>query len=215
MFLHQSVYGEQNLYCANYPGHLHQDCRIECWKLEYMNTHIQVANCGCRNFELPPGDQVARMVFRWELTLVLVSAVCVSWVDVHRFLCASSMSVDCLWCHYDKEGSHLCGFVAALVQVFPSKPSTFCAHETGCVASALHALRCKVSWFDGVFPLLQRTKTPFAHFGLIQGKTHIRLFMLYPMLGECFEHKYWYLCTAQDSVFIIICRVVERHYSFL
>ena len=39
--------------------------------------------------------------------------VCVGRVEVHLFICVSSMSADCLQCHFGKEGIWTCGFDGA------------------------------------------------------------------------------------------------------
>ena len=54
-------------------------------------------------------------------------ALCVGRVDVHLFLCVSSMFADSLRCHFGKEGGRTFGFDKALPGVFVSQPSPFCA----------------------------------------------------------------------------------------
>ena len=75
-----------------------------------MNTHIRVVHCQFRKVEHPECHRVAQVAFQAEVDSVVVSAVCVRLVEVHLFLCASSMYADCFLCHCGKEGSHLWGF---------------------------------------------------------------------------------------------------------
>jgi hypothetical protein len=76
----------------------------------------------------------------------LESALCVGWVEVHVFLYVSSMSADSLWCHVVKEGSWPFGLDEALLGVFVSQPSPFCAQETRHPASSLLGPRRVVSY---------------------------------------------------------------------
>jgi len=57
------------------------------------------------------------------------SALCVGQVEVHLVICVSSLSADCLQCHFGKEGSRTVGFDEALPGVFISQQSPFCAQE--------------------------------------------------------------------------------------
>jgi hypothetical protein len=50
------------------------------------------------------------------------SAVCVCWAEVHLYLCVSSVSLDFLRCHFDKEGIRLFDFDEALPGVLQSQP---------------------------------------------------------------------------------------------
>jgi hypothetical protein len=58
-----------------------------------------------------------------DVELALESALCVGRVEVHLFLCISSVSADSLRCYFDKEGSWTFGFDKALPGVFVSQPS--------------------------------------------------------------------------------------------
>jgi len=75
----------------------------------------------------------------------LQSTLCVGRVEVHLFLCVSSVSADCLRCPFGKEGSRPFGFDVALPGVFVSQPSPFGAKETQHPASSLLGPRHVVS----------------------------------------------------------------------
>ena len=77
------------------------------------------------------------MVCRAVVESAMESALCVGPVEVHLFLCVSSMSADSLRYHFGKEGSRTFGFDEALLGVFVSQPSAFCAQETQHPASSL------------------------------------------------------------------------------
>jgi len=77
--------------------------------------------------------------------LALESALYIGRVEMDQCLCISSMSADCLRCHFGKEGSRMFGFDEALPGVFLSKPSPFCAQETQHPASSLLGPRRVVS----------------------------------------------------------------------
>jgi hypothetical protein len=49
---------------------------------------------------------VVQVAFWAETVSFQISVVCIGVVDVHLFLCTTSMSADSLLCHFGKEGSH-------------------------------------------------------------------------------------------------------------
>ena len=104
MFFYRSVYLDDNLYQAGYPGLTHQDWKIECWEEERVNNHIRVAKSQFGNFVLHHCHRVAQVAFRVEMVSVLVSALSVGRVEVNPFLLTCSVSADSLWCHCRKEG---------------------------------------------------------------------------------------------------------------
>jgi len=118
-----------------------------------------MAHLRFRNHELPDGDQVVEVVFRGDVASVLVLAVCVGLVEVHLFLCASTMSVYCMLCHFGYEVRHLFYFNDPTPSVFLSQPSPFYAQEGQHPTSSLLRLLHKVCWSDIVFPQLWPTKT--------------------------------------------------------
>ena len=61
-------------------------------------------------FELHDCHWVAQVAIWVEVAFVLVSAVSVGLEEVHLFLCAFSMSVDSLLCHFGKDGSRQIDF---------------------------------------------------------------------------------------------------------
>jgi len=75
----------------------------------------------------------------------LDSALCVGRVEVHMFLCISSVPADSLRCHFGKEGSRTFGFDEALLGVIISQPSPFYAQETQHPTSSLLRPRRVVS----------------------------------------------------------------------
>jgi hypothetical protein len=77
------------------------------WEEEYIYTHIQVSFL---LFQSSPRLQLAQVAFWAELVPVVVA--------MHPCLCASSVSVDSLWCHFGKEGSYPCDFHEPLLGVF-------------------------------------------------------------------------------------------------
>ena len=76
------------------------------------------------------GYRLGRVACRAEVESALESALCVRRVEVHLFLCVSSVSADYLWCHGGKAGSRTFGFDEALPGVFVSQPPPFYAQET-------------------------------------------------------------------------------------
>jgi hypothetical protein len=70
------------------------------------------------------------VLYQTELALDLESAVGVGRVEVHLFLCISSMWADSLWWHFGKEGCQICGVGETLLGVFESQPSPVYAQDT-------------------------------------------------------------------------------------
>jgi hypothetical protein len=66
-------------------------------------------------------------------------------VEVHPCLCASSLSVDALVCHFGQEGSRLFDFHEPWQGVFLSQPSPCYPQETKQSASSLLGHRRKLS----------------------------------------------------------------------
>jgi hypothetical protein len=79
------------------------------------------------------------------LETAVESVVCVCWVEVHLYLCVSSVSPDILGCHFDKEGICQCDFDEASPGVLLVQPSTCYAQETPHPACFLLRLWCEVS----------------------------------------------------------------------
>ena len=75
--------------------------------------------------------------FLTEVALALVSSVCEGGVEVHLFLCGSSMSADSLRCHLGRERIRPFDFDKALLGVFPLQCSPFYALETQHSVSSL------------------------------------------------------------------------------
>ena len=75
MFLHQSAYLDYDLYCAGYPGHMHQDCKTELSEEERVNTPLRVANCQFGIIGHHHCHRGAQLAFRAEVESVLISAV--------------------------------------------------------------------------------------------------------------------------------------------
>ena len=73
------------------------------------------------------------------------SAVCVSLVEVHLFLCVSSISPDCLYSHFGKEGNYPLDFDKASLGVLLLQPSPCYALETEHLPNSLVRLQCEVS----------------------------------------------------------------------
>jgi hypothetical protein len=69
------------------------------------------------------------------------------------------MSADSLRWHFGKEGSRTFGFDEALLGVFVSQPSPFCAQETQHPASFVLGSWRVVSLCDILFPQLRRAKS--------------------------------------------------------
>jgi hypothetical protein len=80
---------------------------------------------------------MAQVAFRAEVAPLVVEA--------HLCLCASSVSVDFLVCHFAKEDSRLFDFRKPLPGVFQSQFSPCFARETQHPISSLHGLWHEVS----------------------------------------------------------------------
>jgi len=72
-----------------------------------------------------------------EVASALVSAVCVGLEEVCPCFCASSVSMDSLRCHVDKEGSCQCDFLKPSPGVVLSQLSPVYAQEIHHPASSL------------------------------------------------------------------------------
>jgi len=159
MFLHQSVYLDQNLHHAGYPAQMPQDRKIQHVEEMYVNMHIWLANWWFGNIVLRNWDQLGHVVCPANVASALELAVCVGLVEVHFLLCVSSVSVDCLGCHFGKHGIQTWGFDESQPGVFVSLPSPFYAQETQHPASSLLRPQREVSWFDISFPWLRHVNT--------------------------------------------------------
>jgi hypothetical protein len=73
--------------------------KIERWEAEYVYTHMRVAN---RLFWSTHCDQMQQAAFWAEVAPIMV--------EVHRYLCASSVPQDYFPCHFGKERSRPCDF---------------------------------------------------------------------------------------------------------
>jgi hypothetical protein len=91
-----------------------------------------------------------RVVFR----VVVLSAACIGWVEVHLFLCVCSMSHDSLQCHFAKEGNRPYGVDEAEPGDLLSQSLPFDARENQHLVSILLGFRREVSWSFIAFPLL-------------------------------------------------------------
>jgi len=151
MFHHQSAQLEYNDdRICNHPQ-MDKDWVIECWKAEYVFTHIQVAHLRFQNFELPHYHQGARVAFQ--------AGVALAQVDVHLFHCASQMSAESMLWHDGNEGSHPGDFHKPLLGV-----SAIPVFTVLCPANSTpHLFSSRsLAWnsFSGVaFPLVWQSKT--------------------------------------------------------
>jgi hypothetical protein len=80
--------------------------------------------------------QMAQVAIRAKVVAVMV--------EVHPCLSASNVSLDCVRCHYGKEGSPPFDFREPLPVVFQSQPSSCYARETQHPVSSLVGLRREV-----------------------------------------------------------------------
>ena len=153
---HQSAYLDQNRDRAQYPHHLRN---IPHREELYANTYIQPANWLFQHIELLKSYRLGWVACLPDVELALDSALCVGRVEVHLFLCVSTVSADSLRCHFGSEGSRTCGFDKALPGVFVSQPSPFCAPETQHPDSLLLRPRWVISLWDISFARLRRVKS--------------------------------------------------------
>jgi len=114
---------------------MHQDWKIECWEEDYVYTHIWVARRQFRNFELHHCQYLVQVAF-W-------AQVAPDVVEVHPLLYTSSMSADCLLCHFGKHGSPLIDFHEPLPGVFLMQPSPFYINETHLPTSSHLRVGCE------------------------------------------------------------------------
>jgi len=156
----------------------------------------QLANYQFRYVDLPHWHRVAQEVFRDEMASILVSDVFVGLLEVHLFLCASSVFADSLLCHFGKEGSHPCGFHERLLGVILSEPPPVYAKETQLPTSSLLGFQHGI--LDQVLRFHQSStrKPSFGYVGHIQGKVHVGLFWLYPTSLLC--HSSWHVGNLQE-----------------
>jgi len=168
--LHQSAYLDINRYRTRDPHHV---SNIPHSEVLYENTYIRQSNGWCQYVELQTRYRLGRVTCLVEVELALESAVSVGHVEVHLLHCVSSDSAGSLRCHFSKEGSRTFGFDKALLGVFVSQPSPFCAQETPHPTSVLFGPGSIVSLCDISFPQLQRAKSLLS------------LFWPYSMPGAC------------------------------
>jgi len=154
--LHQSAYLNQNRYRARYAHHLHH---IPHRDELYANMYIRPPNWWFQQVKLWKCYWLGRVACLAEVEWTLESALCVGRVEVHLFLCVSSVSAESVRCHFGKEGSWTFGFDESLPGVFVSQPSPLCAQETEHPTSFLLGRRRVVSLWDISFPQTWRTKS--------------------------------------------------------
>jgi hypothetical protein len=125
----------------------------------YLNIHIWAALCQFVNIMLQNWYQWERVVFEGEPVSALVAAVYLADMEVHMFVCVSSMSADSLSCHFGKEGIQPCGIDKAyLVVVLLQSLSGYERYNQ--LPSSWHfGTSHNVSWLDNVLPPLQPITT--------------------------------------------------------
>jgi len=129
---------------------------MECWDAENVYTQTWIPYFLFPKYHFHQchlvGQVACRVVagFRAEGPLVLVEEC---W-----FLCAPSVSADCLLWDCVMECSHLFDFYKQLPGVFLLLPSPLEVLETQLLASSLLGLQCEVSYLLIVFALLRRAK---------------------------------------------------------
>ena len=190
--LHQSAYLDQNRYRARYPHHRNIPYTEEL----YANGHVRPANWRFQKGELRTCYRLGPVACRAAVDSALESAVCVGRVEVHLFLCVSSVSADSLRCHFGEERSRQLGFNQALLGVIVSQPSAFCAQELN---SPLLLFSDLGAWFlNEEFSFLEcgARKAVFGHFAHIQRQAHVGLFQLYPTSLPC--HSCRHVENPQD-----------------
>jgi hypothetical protein len=121
MDLHQSANLDKNLYDGGNPWHTDLDWEILRGEEEDVGKQLPVAHLLFRSCDISHYHPVAQLAFRAEVASVVV--------EVHSWLCVSSISVDSVVCHFGKEGSHLFDFHKQLPGGFPSQPSPYYAME--------------------------------------------------------------------------------------
>jgi hypothetical protein len=87
----------------------------------------------------------AAVAFRAEMVFTLKSAVCIGQVEMHLFVCTSSMPADPLQCHFGKKGICPCDYVTAWPGVFLSQRAPTYVQEGKHPASFLLRLRRELS----------------------------------------------------------------------
>jgi len=119
-------------------------------EVQYVYTHIPVAHILFRTFGWCEDYLAAQLVFQVEMAPVLV--------EVHLCLWASSMSVDSLLCHFNKEGYHPVHCDKPLPGVFLSQQLPVSAQATQHPASSFLGLQREDPWFVVAFPPLWHAK---------------------------------------------------------
>jgi len=160
----------------------------ECWALSLLpgGTGGVQGICGIR----AALEFRAEVAFQSDVASALDSARCIGRVDVHLFLCVSSVCADFSRCHCGKRGECLCGFHEAWPRIFPSQPSPLYALETHPPTSSLLGLRRELSWPDIAFLILQNAKTRLWPFGHNQGNVHVGLFQLFLTSLPCHSRRH-------------------------
>jgi len=150
MFLHQSAYLDWNLHHAGYPGHTHQEWKIQRCEGKYVNIHIPWVIQRFGTVELGHWCRVAS---------ALQSAVCFSRGEVHQFRRVSSLAAVSMRWHFGNEGIRPGSSDEALPVVFLLHPPPYYALQTQLPPSSLRGLQRKVSCSDVVLHQSQCTKT--------------------------------------------------------
>ena len=180
--LHQWVYLDQNRYRAWYPHHLRN---IPHREELYANIYIRPANWWFQQVKLRKCYRLGRVACLAEVESALESALFIGRVEVHLFLCVSSVTANSLRWHFGKECSQTFGHDEALPGVFVSQPSPFVPRKLNTPLLFFSDLG---TWFlYEIFHFLNcgARKAFFGHFGHIQRQAHVGLFQLYPTSLPC------------------------------
>jgi len=174
-----------HLYRACDPWHMDKDWKIECCEAEYEFTHVRVAHFLFRSSHC---RQMVQVAVQAEVAPVLV--------EEHSWRCASSVSVDFLWCFFGKEGNRPIDFCEPLPGVFRSLPLPIMSGKINTLLLVFSDFAAR--FLEQLFHFLYcgAWKPSFGHFGHIQGKTHFGLFKLYPTSLSC--HRSWYVENLQE-----------------
>jgi hypothetical protein len=108
--------------------------KIKDWEAEDLFMHRWVAHL---LFWSSYHHQMSHLAFRAKVMPIMV--------DGHLCFCATSMSVDCLQCHFGTDGSRLCDFREPSLGVFRLRPSLCYTWDTQHPASSLFGLPREVS----------------------------------------------------------------------
>jgi len=160
--------------------------------------HIRPANWWFRDIEHWECHRLRRVVIRTQvasavelaLELALEYAVCVGGVEVYLFLCVSSMSADCLLCHYGKGGILVCGFDETSPGVFLSQPSRFICRKIN--STLLLCSDLGTMFLDEILCFLYCStwKPFFGYCGHVQGQAHVGLFQLNTTSLPCYRSRH-------------------------